>query len=209
MGDYNFHIDTPRLVISHLDSQQDSHCDFLVELYNSETALSTKSISAPVSGRESARQKIESDDRVFTSGYGRYLVSLQPPEHSKGPEDLSFSERSKTYVKIGVVTMKRRHEDGPSAPDVGYGLLPAFQGKGYATEAAAALVRWFEDEKGQKEFFGFCDPANEGSKAVLKRIGFEQRGLKGVKGLKPDGDVIQAMVFSKGIGQDLENYGLI
>ena len=210
MADYEFHIDTQRLVISHLDSRQDSHCDFLVKLYNSETALATKSISPPVTEREAARQKIDSDDRVFTSGYGRYLVSLQPSEHSADSEGLSFSERSRSYTMIGVVTMKlRRFGDGPSAPDVGYGLLPAFQGKGYATEAAAALVQWFEKEKGQTEFFGFCDPANEGSKRVLQRIGFEPRGLKDVKGLKPDGGVIRAMAFSKGIGESLDGYGLM
>lgn len=208
MADYEFHIDTSRLVISHLDYKQDSHCDFLIELDNS-ARTSGGTISAPVPDRASARQKIQSDDLIWTLGYGRYLVSLKSPCETSESGAITFSERAKKYTRIGVVTMKLRELEGaPSAPDVGYGLLPAFQGKGYATEAAAALIKWFEEEKGQSEFFGFCDPGNHGSKGVLRRLGFEERGVKDIKGLRSDGGVIKGAVFSKGISADLEEYGL-
>jgi RimJ/RimL family protein N-acetyltransferase len=203
-----FHIDTPRLVISHLDSLQDSHCDFLVNLYNTEQ---NRTRNAALSDRETAREKIDSYDLIWTSGYGRYLVSLKPPTNSATAEadEIPFSERIQSYTKIGVVSMHaRKFEDAPLAPDVGYGLLPIFQGKGFATEAAAALVRWFEEEKGQTEFFGFCDPDNEGSKAVLRRIGFEERGVQNIKGLYSNGGIIVGMVFSKGLTKSLEAYGL-
>ncbi|KAF1964113.1 acyl-CoA N-acyltransferase [Bimuria novae-zelandiae CBS 107.79] len=209
MDDYNFHIETPRLFISRLHAGNDSHCDFLVDLYNTEQALARTRVGAPMPEREAARKTIESDDRIWTDGYGRYLVSLKPTTLSAEETKLPFSERSNAYTMIGVVSMKfRKSEGAPLAPDVGYGFLPAFQGKGYATEAAAALVKWFEDEKGQKEFFGFCDPTNEGSKGVLRRTGFEERGVKDVRGLKPDGDIVTAMVFSKGLTKELEKYGV-
>jgi RimJ/RimL family protein N-acetyltransferase len=203
-----FHIDTPRLVISHLDSSQDSHCDFLVTLYDTEQ---NRARHAAMPDREAARKKIDSNDLIWTSGYGRYLVSLKTPTSSATEEadNIPFSERVKAYTKIGVVSMNsRKFEDAPLAPDVGYGLLPAFQGKGFATEAAAALVRWFEEEKGQTEFFGFCDPENKGSRAVLGRIGFEERGVRNIKGMYFDGDIIVGMVFSKGLTKSLEAYGL-
>jgi RimJ/RimL family protein N-acetyltransferase len=202
-----FHIDTPRLVISHLDSLQDSHCDFLVDLYNTEQ---NRARGAGLPDREAARRKIDSYDDIWTSGYGRYLVNLKPPAPAETETNtIPFSERVKVYTKIGVVTMSSRtFENAPRAPDIGYGLLPAFQGKGFATEAAAALVRWFEEEKGQSEFFGFCDPQNEGSKAVLRRMGFEERGVRNIKGMYSDGGVIVGMVFSKGLTGGLESYGL-
>jgi predicted acetyltransferase len=206
-----FHIDTPRLVISHLDSLQDSHCDFLVNLYATEQVRTRNGGVAPMPDREAARRKIDSNDLIWTTGYGRYLVSLKTPTSSATVEEDSvpFSERVKAYTKIGVVTVSsRKFEGAPLAPDVGYGLLPAFQGKGFATEAAAALLRWFEKEKGQTEFFGFCDPDNEGSKAVLKRIGFEERGVGNIKGLYSDNGIIVGMVYSKGLTKDLEAYGL-
>ena len=203
-----FHIDTPRLVISHLDSSQDSHCDFLVSLYNTEQ---NRARNAALSNREAARKKIDSYDLIWTSGYGRYLVSLKTPTSSTAAEadDIPFSERAKAYTKIGVVSMNsRKFEGAPLAPDVGYNVLPAFQGKGFAIEAAAALMRWFEEEKGQTEFFGFCDPNNEASKAVLRRIGFEERGVRNIKGLYSNGSIIVGMVFSKGLTKSLEVYGL-
>ncbi|KAL5376821.1 hypothetical protein DPSP01_010232 [Paraphaeosphaeria sporulosa] len=182
-----FHIDTPRLVISHFDSLQDSHCDFLVTLYDTEQNRDHKPVHSLMPDREAARKNIDSNDLIYSSGYGRYLA----------------------YTKIGVVGLKfRKFEGAPLAPDVGYGLLPAFQGKGYATEAAAALVRWFEEEKGQTEFFGFCDPNNEGSKAVLRRIGFKEWGVRNIKGIYSDGGTIIGMVFSKGLTKDLEAYGI-
>ncbi|KAG9197090.1 putative lipase atg15 [Epicoccum nigrum] len=206
-----FHIDTARLVISHLDSLQDSHCDFLVDLYGSEHNRARNAVAAPMPDREAARRKIDSNDPIWTSGYGRYLVSLKMPAGSTavGASRVPLSETLKTYIKIGVVSMNRRKFDGaPTAPDLGFGLLPAFQGKGFATEAAAALVRWFEEEKGQTEFLAFCDPDNESSKAVLRRIGFEEKDLWNIGGMFPDGRVIDGMVYSKGLVKNLEAYGL-
>jgi RimJ/RimL family protein N-acetyltransferase len=203
-----FHIDTPRLVISHWDSLQDSHCDFLINLYDTEY---DRARNAALPDREAARKKIDSYDLIWTSGYGRYLISLKTPTSSATADanDVPFSERVKTYTHIGGVSMNsRKFKNAPLAPDVGYRLLPAFQGKGFATEAAAALVRWFEEEKGQTEFFGFCDPANEGSKAVLRRIGFEARGVRVIKGMYSDEDMMASMVFSKGLTKSLEAYGL-
>ncbi|KAF9736575.1 ribosomal-protein-alanine acetyltransferase [Paraphaeosphaeria minitans] len=204
-----FHIDTPRLVISHFDSLQDSHCDFLVTLYDTEQSRDHKPVHSLMPDREAARKNIESNDLIYSTGYGRYLVSLKTPTTSATSEAevIPFSERVKAYTKIGVVGLKfRKYEGAPLAPDVGYGLLPAFQGRGYATEAAAALVRWFEEEKGQTEFFGFCDPDNEGSKAVLRRIGFKEWGVRNIKGIYADGGLIVGMVFSKGLTKDLEAY---
>ena len=210
MLDYNFYIETPRLVLSHLDAGQDAHCDFLVDLNINEHVPAKNGIGALVFDREAARKNIENEARIWTGGYGRYVVSLKIPPPELGTEnDLPFVERAKAFTMIGVVTMKiARFKGAPLAPDVGYGILPAFRGKGYATEAAAALIEWFEKEKGQTEFFGFCDPNNEGSKGVLRRLGFEERGVSYLKGIKSDGEVIKGMVFTKGLKKTLEEHGI-
>lgn len=200
----DFHIDTERLVISHLDSLNDAHCDFLVDLYNSEQ---NRARGAALQDREAARKKVESLDPVKASGYGRYLVSLKPPPQPDN--DTPFSERANFYTKVGCVSLNsRKFKNAPLAPDVGYNTLPIYQGKGYATEAAMGLMRWFEEDKGQTEFFGFCDPSNKASTAVLRRVGFEERGVRNVKGMYSDESAFDAMVFSKGLTKSLEEYNL-
>lgn len=60
--------------------------------------------------------------------------------------------------------------------DLGYVLHPSAWGHGYATEAARAAVSsaWgmFEDDR----IVAIIDPANDGSRRVLERVGFEEIG---------------------------------
>ncbi|MEP6503180.1 MAG: GNAT family N-acetyltransferase [Betaproteobacteria bacterium] len=61
--------------------------------------------------------------------------------------------------------------------DVGYALLPAFRGQGYAREAAAACVRYGLDVLGLAEVWGITGPDNAASAAVLRQIGLEDAGI--------------------------------
>jgi hypothetical protein len=206
-----FRIDTSRLIISDLNSLQDFHCDFLVDLYSSEQNRAGSAVAAPVLDREAACRKIDSNGLISTSVYGRYLISLKMPHDFTpvGADRVPLSETLKICTKIGVVSMNhRRFEGAPIAPDIGFRLLPALQEKGFGSDAASTLMSWFQEEKGRTEFFGFCDLDNEGSKAVLRRIGFEERGVWNIGGMFPDGRIIGGMVFSKGIMKNLEAYAL-
>lgn len=55
--------------------------------------------------------------------------------------------------------------------EVGYLLGHAFWGKGYATEAAKASVRFGRRELGLKEIIGLTDPLNIASQRVLEKCG--------------------------------------
>lgn len=59
-------------------------------------------------------------------------------------------------------------------PEIGYALLPAFHGQGFATEAASALRDWLLRETAWSYFLGFADVRNAASLAVLERIGMEK-----------------------------------
>ena len=61
--------------------------------------------------------------------------------------------------------------------DVGYALMPEFRGHGYATEAAAACVRYAHDVLGLPEVWGITGPDNASSAAVLRQIGLEDAGI--------------------------------
>jgi RimJ/RimL family protein N-acetyltransferase len=65
----------------------------------------------------------------------------------------------------------------PDAEDseVGYALLPAERGKGFASEAALGLVRWAFAE-GLPEVFVVARPRNVAAVAVADRLGFQWVG---------------------------------
>lgn len=56
-------------------------------------------------------------------------------------------------------------------PEIGYALLPAFHGQGFATEAVSGLRDWIFAQTNWDYFLGFADVRNAASLAVLARIG--------------------------------------
>lgn len=57
--------------------------------------------------------------------------------------------------------------------EVGYLLSGEFWGKGYATEAASASVRFGTETAGLKEIIGLTDPLNAASQRVLEKSGLK------------------------------------
>ncbi|WP_116076569.1 GNAT family N-acetyltransferase [Asanoa ferruginea] len=60
--------------------------------------------------------------------------------------------------------------------EMGYVLAAAEWGKGYATEAAAAILRFGFDEVGLHKVVATCDPDNVASARVLRKIGMRREG---------------------------------
>ncbi len=63
------------------------------------------------------------------------------------------------------------HPEGWPGDEVGWSLVRAAWGKGYATEAAAAAMDWAFDVLGWEQVIHTIDPANTGSIGVAKRLG--------------------------------------
>ncbi|MFT3997143.1 MAG: GNAT family N-acetyltransferase [Asticcacaulis sp.] len=62
------------------------------------------------------------------------------------------------------------------AREVGWGLLSEAQGRGYATEAAAACIDYVFDTLGWADVIHTIAPANAGSQGVAKALGSVNRG---------------------------------
>lgn len=76
---------------------------------------------------------------------------------------------------IGAVHLgetSSRHRRG----EMGYVLARAHWHKGYATEAAAAILRFGFDSVGLHKIAATCDPENVGSARVLEKIGMQLEG---------------------------------
>lgn len=74
---------------------------------------------------------------------------------------------------VGMVGLHRVRAELPCAPavEIGWRLHPDFWDQGYATEAAAAALRFGFEEAGLTEIVAFTTRLNTRSQAVMTRIG--------------------------------------
>jgi RimJ/RimL family protein N-acetyltransferase len=64
----------------------------------------------------------------------------------------------------------------PRAVELGYTIFPPFRGRGYATEAALALMRWAQEEHEISEFVASVAPDNQPSLSIVRKLGFVETG---------------------------------
>jgi RimJ/RimL family protein N-acetyltransferase len=81
---------------------------------------------------------------------------------------------------IGICGVLRR--DSLDAPDLGFAFLPAYRGKGYAFEAASAVMADARTTHGLSRLLAITQPDNEASIALLGRLGFRFEGLMRMAG---------------------------
>jgi ribosomal-protein-alanine N-acetyltransferase len=62
--------------------------------------------------------------------------------------------------------------------EIGYIFNPAYQNKGYASEAARALVDYAFTKLGAHRVIGYCNPENIPSWKVLEKCGMKREGLR-------------------------------
>jgi RimJ/RimL family protein N-acetyltransferase len=108
------------------------------------------------------------DEELGREGWGFWAVETV----SGGGGGASF---------VGMVGLHRVNPTLPCAPavEIGWRLHPDHWGHGYATEAAAASLRFGFDEVGLDEIVAFTTTLNTRSQAVMERIGMRR---------DPDGD---------------------
>lgn len=93
-------------------------------------------------------------------GFGLYRVALNT-----------------TRQPIGMCGILKR--DTLDMPDIGYALLSAYEGQGYAYEAAAAVMDHAFNQLQLPQVAAITDPGNERSKALLNKLNFELSGTIG------------------------------
>lgn len=103
---------------------------------------------------EQAREAIEGGaQRLFEDhGYGPYCLSLKSDD-----------------TLIGICGLFRR--EGLEDPDIGFGVLPDYCGKGYAGEAAIAVVEYARGELGIERLTAIVSPGNAPSIGLIEKLG--------------------------------------
>ncbi|MFY9464998.1 MAG: GNAT family N-acetyltransferase [Sediminibacterium sp.] len=109
------------------------------------------------------------------NGFGLYLVTLKI-----------------TPEPMGICGLVKR--DGLNHPDLGFAFLPQYEGKGYASEAAAAVLNYAGNTLHLKQVEGITTKNNSASVSVL-----EKAGMKYVKNIKLPGDESDFMLFRRAL----------
>lgn len=78
--------------------------------------------------------------------------------------------RSEDGALLGMSGLIKRV--GLDDVDLGYALLPEFEGQGYASEAAKAWLAWGRDVKNLRRVVAITDQNHTASGRLLQRVGF-------------------------------------
>lgn len=79
----------------------------------------------------------------------------------------------------------RRETESSQVANLGWAINPEFQSKGYATEAARALVEFGFQNLNLSVIYATCDTRNSPSYKVMEKLGMKKVGfIKGTKEVK-------------------------
>ncbi|EJL25917.1 GNAT family N-acetyltransferase [Brevibacillus sp. BC25] len=88
---------------------------------------------------------------------------------------LYLTELKEGNVPIGLCGLIKR--DSLEDVDIGFAFLPAYWGKGYAYEAASAVLAHAKEVVGLKRIVAITNPDNASSAKLLQKIGLQEKGM--------------------------------
>jgi RimJ/RimL family protein N-acetyltransferase len=144
-------LETERLVLRRLT---DGDAEFILELLNGEAFLRYIGDKGVRTGEDAVRYIREGPMASYERhGFGLYRVELK-----EGGE------------AVGICGLLQR--DALPDPDVGFALLPRYWSRGYAREAAAAVLAHARTGGQVRRVLAITSPDNTASMAVLAALGF-------------------------------------
>lgn len=82
----------------------------------------------------------------------------------------------------GFGNFKREIEPPLDAPEQGWALAPWAHGKGYASEAIGAMIKWGEAHFGRTDFVCMISPENAPSLRLAEKFGYREYARTDYKG---------------------------
>lgn len=143
-------IETERLIICHL-SEGDS--EFILELLNSPGWLKFIGNKNVKTKTDAANYIINGPLKSYAvNGFGLYLVKLK-----------------NINTPVGICGLIKR--DTLENIDIGFALLPEYEGNGYAFESADAVLKHAKKDLGIKKIVAITDKDNVNSIRLLEKAG--------------------------------------
>jgi [ribosomal protein S5]-alanine N-acetyltransferase len=149
-------LETPRLILRRFTLDD---AEFILRLVNDPSWLRFIG-DKNVHNLDDARRYLREGplDMYQRNGFGMYRVEER--------------ESSKPAGMAGLI----KRDSLPDA-DVGYAFLPEFRGKGYAYEAASAVLAYGNREFGLRRILAITTPSNDASIRVLEKAGMRLERL--------------------------------
>lgn len=112
-----------------------------------------------------------------------YILNSPVASYEKFGFGLYLVEEKESNKPIGMCGLLKR--DILENPDIGYALIPEFWSKGYALEAARAVIGFEREKHGLNRILAVVNPDNQSSIRLLEKLDFRFERMIGLS----DGDV--------------------
>lgn len=99
----------------------------------------------------------------------KFITSSFLASYAKNGFGLFLTEQRADGLAVGINGIVKR--DGLAGPDVGFALLPAYRGLGYAHEAGVASLDFARQVLGLRSILAITDKDNASSGKVLNGLG--------------------------------------
>lgn len=146
--------ETPRLRLRAMDDGVDADAAMMLALLN-EPSFIQNIADRGVRTLDQARQYLRQGTMRSYADHGLGMYAVEVKE---------------TGALIGNCGLVRR--EGLDAPDIGYALLPAYVGQGYAEEAARAVIADARGRLQARRLRAIVNPDNAASIRLLQKLGF-------------------------------------
>ena len=87
-------------------------------------------------------------------------------KYGYGPFRMALKDHD---TAIGICGLFKR--DNLDDPDIGYGVLPEYCGKGYAYEASCAVLEYARSDLGLERLIAIISPENQASIGLIGKLG--------------------------------------
>lgn len=145
------------------------------------TEIKTKRLTLrPMSDAEIKALMERTPSEEFRAAYGEMLSGCKGDPENRvwyAPWAMTLKDTQEYVGDLGFKGPVKKH-----AVEIGYGVLPEYEGQGYTTEAVQAMTQWAFQQKDVVFVEAETDPENKASQRVLEKCGFAPDGTTGEEG---------------------------
>ena len=127
---------------------------------------------------EALIERTPSDE--LRAAYGEMLSGCKSDPENRvwyAPWAMTLKDTQEYVGDLGFKGPVKKH-----AVEIGYGVLPEYEGQGYTTEAVQAMTQWAFQQKDVVFVEAETEPENKASQRVLEKCGFAPDGTTGEEG---------------------------